>query len=71
MNNQLQEFARDELKKGLKQCTEGEQYKFKRMYANGKLDMEINEVVDNMPEEKLDRAMEQVEKTLEKKQRKN
>ena len=39
---------------------------FKRMYAKGNLDMNINDVVDNMPEEKLDWAMQQVERTLSK-----
>lgn len=66
MNDQLQEFARNELKKGLAQCTEGQQLIFKRMYANRNLDTPINEVVDNMDAKKLDWAMQQVESTLAK-----
>ena len=62
MNNTLQKFARDELKKGLAKCTESQQLLFKRMYANGNLEMPIDEIVDNMPEGKLDWAMQQVER---------
>jgi hypothetical protein len=66
MNNQLQSFAREELKSGLAQLPEGCQHRFKQMYSHGNLDANINDVVDNMPEDKLDWAMQQVEKSLEK-----
>ena len=39
---------------------------FKRMYAHGNLDADINSVVDSMPAEKLDWAMQQVYNTLRK-----
>jgi hypothetical protein len=52
----------------LAKCTERQQTFFKRMYANGHLEMDINQVVDLMPEEKLDWTMQQVERTLSKKQ---
>lgn len=68
MNISLENFARNELRKGLAQCTEAEQLLFKRMYANGNLEMGINKVIDSMPEDKLDWAMQQVERTLAKKQ---
>lgn len=64
MNNQLQEFARITLKKGLAKCTEPQRLIFKRMYAHGDLTCGIEEVVDNMSSDKLDRAMQQVEETL-------
>jgi len=41
---------------------------FKRIYANSNLELPIDKVVDNMPESKLDWAMQQVENTLRKKQ---
>ena len=66
MNDNLQNFARNELKKGLAQCTEGEQHFFKRMYARGDLELSIDEVVDNMLSGSLDWAMQQVEGTLAK-----
>ena len=68
MNDQLQTYARDTLKEGLAQCSDGEQLLFKRMYAHGNLDMPINEVVDNMDTDRLDWAMDQVKRTLDKKQ---
>jgi hypothetical protein len=64
MNDELQAYARETLKKWLAQCTEAQQMLFKRMYAHGKLDLPIDKVVELMPEERLSRAMEQVEATL-------
>jgi len=83
MNNKLLNFAKNELKIGLAQCTEDQQMIFKRMYAyeykydennhsyipNGNkpdLNKDINEVIDKMPEDKLDWAMQQIENTLAK-----
>lgn len=62
MNNKLSQFARDQLKQGLKNCTKREVLMFKRMY--GKSESEIDKVVNNIPDEKLDWAMQQIEKTL-------
>ena len=64
MNKQLQNYAREELKKGLSRCTEKEQHLFKQMYANGNLEQSVNDVIDNMDENKLDWAMIQVARTL-------
>lgn len=66
MNNKLEEFARNELKSGLSKCSEKQQQMFKRMYAHNKPELTIDEVVDQMPETKLDMAMQQVERTLNK-----
>ncbi len=66
MNNTLQNFAREELKTGLAKCTEAEQHMFKRMYAHGNTDMAIDYIVETVPEDKLDHAMEQVRRTLNK-----
>ena len=82
MNSQLQEFARQTLKDGLAQCSEGQQKLFKRMYSydwtkpspfKDKADLlkDINEVVDNLPAEKLDWAMQQVSATIEKNSKKD
>jgi hypothetical protein len=68
VNTQLETFARNFLKEGLSQCTCDEQMVFKRIYANSNLELPIDKVVDNMPESKLDWAMQQVENTLRKKQ---
>jgi hypothetical protein len=74
MNNQLQDYAREQLKAGLAQLPENWQRTFKLMYGrdNGKRSVEntvalpINDVVDIMPEDKLDWAMQQVENSLKK-----
>lgn len=65
LNKSLSEYARSSLKDGLKKCTEGQIAKFKRMYSKDP-GQSIDQVVDNMPEEKLDWAMQQVERTLSK-----
>jgi hypothetical protein len=62
MNAILQEFARNFIKDGLAKLPEPNQDMFKRMYGN--LDSSINDVVEAMPEDKLDWAMVQVDNTL-------
>lgn len=66
MNNQIQEFARQTLKDGLAQLPERNRMLFKRMYSHKNLDININAVVDKMPEDKLDWAMQQVQRSLDK-----
>lgn len=68
MNEQLNSFARQELKQGLGQCTAAEQRLFKQMYAKGAMELPLQDVVDNMDEDKLDWAMQQVARTLKKKE---
>jgi len=73
MNQQLQDFARQELKTGLAKLPGRPQEIFKLMYArdNGRrsvdeaLKMDINDVVDSMPSNCLDHAMNQVQRTLQ------
>ncbi len=67
MNEDLQNYARAKIKSGLAQCSEREQKMFKRMYSHDDLTLEINDVVDGMTPEKLDWAMQQIARTLEKK----
>ena len=57
---------RQQIKEGLAKCTESQRIMFRRMYAQGDLSKPIDEVVDDMPPVKLDRAMEQIEATLRK-----
>lgn len=72
MNNELQEFARAKLKTDLATLPERMQRTFKLMYGrdNGHRSIEnaeampINDVVDSMPADKLDWAMQQVSNTL-------
>jgi len=66
MNANLQNYARNEIKNGLSQLPENFQLMFKRMYSHGNLELSIDTIVDNMPDEKLDWAMQQVERSLKK-----
>jgi hypothetical protein len=58
---------REIIKDLLHLCNEGEQLIFKRMYSPDNLELSIDDVVDNLPENKLDWAMTQCERTVEKK----
>ena len=66
MNNMIREFAKDNLRNGLARCTEGQQLIFKKMYSPKDLSLPINELVNKMSDDKLDWAMQQVERTLKK-----
>lgn len=74
MNKNLKNYAREELKTNLALLPDSWQEKFKLMYGrdNGKRSVEdakatpINDIVDFMPEEKLDWAMQQVTNSLNK-----
>lgn len=64
MNEKLQNFARNELKSGLAQLPESWQRTFKLMYGHKNPDVNINDIVDKIPAEKLSWAMEQVDKSI-------
>jgi hypothetical protein len=69
MNSTLKIAAKEILKDLLSKCTEPQQMIFKRMYSHKNLELPINEVVDKMPDDKLDWAISQCEKTIEKNQK--
>ena len=64
MNETLRNTAKEILKDLLAQCTDGQQMMFKRMYSHQNLELPIDEVVDQMKDEKLDWAITQCERTL-------
>ena len=66
MNTILQRFARQWLKDGLAKLPETNQLFFKRMYSHTNLETPIIDIIDNMPEDRLDWAMSQVENSLKK-----
>ena len=66
MNQQLQQFARQTLKDGLAKLPESNHMVFKRIYSPNDLEKPIGDVVDAMPEGKLDWAMQQVDNSLRK-----
>lgn len=74
MNNQLQQYARNTIKNGLAKLPPENHRVFKLMYARDKgrrsvedaLAMDINMVVDQMPDDRLYWAMQQVQNSLDK-----
>lgn len=64
MNNQMLEFAKKTLKEDLIQLPENYQLMFKRMYSHENLSLPIGDIVELIPEDKLDWAMQQVERSL-------
>lgn len=66
MNESLSKMGRDYLKELLSQCTDPQQLMFKRMYAHKYQEKPINECVDLMDDEKIDWAISQCERAVEK-----
>ena len=66
MNHSLESFAREQIKQGLQLLPVGWQTTLKRCYSHNNLEMDVNEVVDKMPADKLDWALSQVENSIRK-----
>lgn len=66
MNQQLQDFARTTLKAGLHRLPDEHQKVFRQMYSHRDLTLPIDAVVDAMPADRLDWAMQQVQNSLDK-----
>lgn len=64
MNPTLAKMARSLIKEGLQQCSNGQQDFFKRIYTDGNFELNIDTVVDRMPDDKLDWALTQIENTI-------
>lgn len=65
-NETLIKAGRGILKSLLEQCNDGQQLMFKKMYSNHHNELPINEVVDKMNPDKIDWAISQCERTIEK-----
>jgi len=68
-NETIKNAAKEMLKELLSECTEGQQLIFKRMYCHKNIDLPINDAVDQMDDDKIDWAMTQVERSVDKIQR--
>ena len=64
MNKTVVKFIREQIKKGLAQLTDKNRMLFNRMYSYDNLNKPVNEVVDNILEDKLNWALTQVENSL-------
>lgn len=61
----LSDYAKTYLKENLLRCTIEQKLMFKKMYTKGEvLDLPIEDVVDNMNDDQLDRAIDQVMRTI-------
>jgi len=67
MNKTIETFTRDLLKELIIKCNNNEQLIFKRMYSHKNLDLPVEDIVSNIPCDKLDWALTQVQNTLAKK----
>lgn len=61
----IDNYRRNELKELLHQCNPDQHLIFKRMYSHANLELPIDQVVDNMPADKLDWATQQCERSIE------
>ena len=66
MNETLKATAKQILKDLLSECTEGQQTMFKRMYCDKNLDLPINDAVEQMADDKIDWAITQCERSVQK-----
>ena len=66
MNDILQNFARQWLKDNIKKLPTGWEMKFKRIYAYDNIMTPINVIIDEIHQDRLDWAMQQVQNSIEK-----
>lgn len=66
MNGTLSNAGKQILKDLLEKCTEPQQMMFKRMYSHENLELNINDAVDQMDENKISFAITQCERTVAK-----
>lgn len=65
LNETIERFARDKILDGLLGLPDGCHRKFKQMYSFDDMDKSIKAVVRDMPAEKLNWALTQVERSVE------
>ena len=54
---------RTDILEGLKRLPNSCQLRFKRMYSHSNLDVKLDELVKKMPDDELDRALQQIQNT--------
>ena len=64
--NKIKAYRRQILIDLYNQCTEPQQMIFKRMYSHKNLELGINDIINKMPDDKIDWSIQQCEKTVEK-----
>lgn len=66
LNEQVKKYIKDEIYVGLIQLPDGWITKFKRMYSPKDLTVDLKTIINNLPEEKLNWALTQVQNSLKK-----
>ena len=64
MNKRIINFCKNYLKENISKCSDEQILIFKRMYSPKNLDLDINLVIDKIPDDKLSWAMEQIDNTI-------
>ncbi len=64
MNEDLQNYARSEIKQALAECTEEQRKQFKQIYAYYNVDLSISDVVNDIQDDKLECALDLCERNL-------
>ena len=64
MNRSLADYARQQIKEGLLKLSEKHRKFYKRLYSHNNRELPIEDVIKNMPDDKLNCALTQVQNTL-------
>lgn len=70
MNELLKDSAKKILKELLLQCSHAEQLMFKRMYCSNHLEYSIDQAINQMDANRMDMALNQVQRTVNKNNKK-
>lgn len=65
MNKILTNYAQDWIRKNLMRCKKEQRLLFMRIYSHDNTTRHIHEVVTRMDSQQLNRAMEQIQRTIE------
>ena len=66
MHKKIINYAKEEIKSGLEKLTDKHRLFFKRLYSHGNLDKPVNDIVNELPSDKLSWALTQVENSNKK-----
>ena len=64
MNEELESYARKQIRDGLAKLPDRMHLMFKRMYSPENLEADVYDVVATMPEDRLDWAMQQISRSV-------
>ena len=65
MNKELETYTRKRIKELIEECQESQKIVFKRCFSFNDLTLDLDTIVKNIPEEKLDHALSLCQRTVE------